>query len=204
MPEPLTATQCMSSHDRVVLVGHPGSGKTTLLRFVAQQEAARGEHNEGTPIYVRLPEFCRTKELDERVDLVKYVAARAGAGLPDIERSLNEELASAQRRCTVLLDGLDEVTGQENSDRLTEDVQAFIAEYPRNRFVVTSRVVGFEPAPWSGQGFVVFRILGYSRSQLRECAEKWAALLARGATGGLKRSWTRFRWPSSPICASGP
>ena len=177
--EPLTATQCMSSHDRMVLVGHPGSGKTTLLRFVAQQEAARGEHNEGTPIYVRLPEFCRAKEVDDRVDFVKYVAARAvQQGCPDIERSLHEELASAKRRCTVLLDGLDEVTGQEERDRLTEDVQAFIAEYPRNRFVVTSRVVGFEPAPWSGQGFAVFRILGYSRSQLRECAEKWAAVLA--------------------------
>ncbi len=69
--------------------------------------------------YVRLPELCRAQEVDEHVDLVKFFAARAAErGCPGSEELLRQELADENRRCLVLLDGLDEVGNQEQRERL--------------------------------------------------------------------------------------
>ncbi|HUT90725.1 MAG TPA: HEAT repeat domain-containing protein [Thermoguttaceae bacterium] len=178
--QPMPATQCIRTHDRVVLLGNPGGGKTTVLRFLAHFRASDDKGDGEIPIYVRLPELCRAQELDERVDPVKYVAAWAAKrGCPNVEQSLNSALEDQTRRCLVLLDGLDEVGSQEQRTFLIERVQEFIGRYPQNRFVISSRVVGFESAPWKRQGFAVFRILPYQRRQLETFAEKWAKILAR-------------------------
>ncbi len=180
--QPIPATECIRTRDRVVVLGNPGSGKTTLLRFLTQSYATRNDADGEIPIYIRLPELCRAKELDEQVDPVKFVAACAtdrDPGRAEVERSLREVLQDDKRRCLVLLDGLDEVGNQEQKERLIECVQTFIERYPRNRFAITSRVVGFESGPWRSQGFAVFRILGYHEKQLRSFAEKWAKIVSR-------------------------
>ena len=75
--QPITATECVSTCDRVIILGNPGCGKTTLLKFLAHQRASRDDGDGKVPIYTRLPELCRAKELDERVDPVKFAADRA-------------------------------------------------------------------------------------------------------------------------------
>lgn len=177
--QPIPAADCIRTHDRVLVLGNPGCGKTTVLRFLANSSAARNRGDGEIPIYVRLPELCRAQELDHRVDPVKFVAARAAErGCPDVEGALRKELADDKRRCLVLLDGLDEVGSQEQQKRLIDCVQALVDQYPRNRFAVTSRVVGLESAPWRKQGFAVFRMLGYGEKELRSSAEKWARILS--------------------------
>ena len=178
--QPMPATKCIATHDRVVMLGNPGCGKTTVLRFLAHWYATRDDGNAETPIYIRLPEFCRARELDERVDLIRFVAARAAErGCPDVESRLTAELADDRRCCLVLLDGLDEVGGLEQRERLIDCIQALVEKYPRNRYVITSRVVGFEPGPWRRRGFAVFKILKYSARQLKAFAEKWARVLSQ-------------------------
>ncbi|MFH1924282.1 MAG: NACHT domain-containing protein [Planctomycetota bacterium] len=174
--QPIDATECIGTHDRVIVLGNPGCGKTTLFRFVAHSYASRDEADRNVPILIRLPELCRAIELDERVDPVKFVAAHPG-GL-DVERFLREELASDKGRCLVLFDGLDEVGSQSQRERLIRCVREFIEQYPRNRFAITSRIVGFDSSPWRGDGFAVFRILGYGKKQLKSFAEKWAKILS--------------------------
>lgn len=176
----MPATRCVQSQDRVIVLGNPGGGKTTLLRYLAYSAAVAETDSAETPIYVRLPEFCRAQELDDRVDLVQFVAARAAdRGCPDLEGPLRQELADEKRRCLVLLDGLDEVGSHEQRERLIRSVQAFVEQYPRNRYAVTSRAVGFESDPWQDQRFSVFQILEYDQTQLERFADKWARVLSR-------------------------
>ena len=176
---PVPAMECLASRDRIVVTGNPGSGKTTLLHFVAWQAATAGQSKE-TPIYLRLPDLCRARQLDPRVDLVKFVAGPAAvAGCGNVEDALRRELDDKRRHCLVLLDGLDEVGSQEERRLLIESIQAFVDQYPQNRFVVTSRVVGFEPRVWRDMGFSIVRILPWTENRLQEFAEKWAAIFSR-------------------------
>ena len=175
-----TATRCVLDHDRVIVLGNPGGGKTTLLRFLAYSLAATSAEQAETPIYVRLPDLCRGQKLDEHFDLVNFLAVRSGErGCPDMEVLLRQELASENRRCLVLLDGLDEVGNQEQREWLIRSVQAFVEQYPRNRYAITSRPMGFDAAPWRSQGFSVFRVLEYDKTRLERFADKWATLLSR-------------------------
>jgi transcriptional regulator with XRE-family HTH domain/predicted nucleotidyltransferase/energy-coupling factor transporter ATP-binding protein EcfA2 len=204
------ATSCVRNQDRVVILGNPGSGKTTLLRFLAVSSATTEGESTETPIYVRLPEFCRAQELDEGVDLVKFLAARAAErGCPDMEEPLRRELTGEKRPCLVLLDGLDEVGNQEQMDRLIRTVQTFVEEYPRNRYAVASRLVGFDAAPWRSQGFSVFRLLEYDRASLERFAEKWSEVLSRTENKPLKEVRERlnraiFSSPRVRALASSP
>ncbi|NQT40336.1 MAG: HEAT repeat domain-containing protein [Planctomycetes bacterium] len=178
--QPILATQCVGAHDRVVLLGGPGSGKTTALRFLAHGRAASDDADREIPIYIRLPDLCRGRDLDQQVDPVKFVAAwAAGSGCPDVEPSLAKELADDNRPCLVLLDGLDEVGSEGERAWLIDCVRAFVDKYPRNRFAVTSRVDGFDSAPWRGLGFSVFQILPWREKELKAFAGKWVKILAR-------------------------
>jgi transcriptional regulator with XRE-family HTH domain len=118
-----TATRCVLDHDRVIVLGNPGGGKTTVLRYLAYSVAATAAEPAETPIYVRLPELCRGQKLDEHFDLVNFLAVRSGErGCPDIEVLFRQELANENRRCLVLLDGLDEVSNQEQREWLIRSV----------------------------------------------------------------------------------
>ena len=177
--QPLSAAECLLTQDRAIVLGHPGSGKTTLLRFLAHRWANRDDEEADLSIYVRLPELSRAPQVDERIDVVKFVAARAAdRGCPDVEEQLRDELDSQRRRCVVLLDGLDEVGNDEQRRRLIGSVLALIDRYPSNRFIITSRIVGFENAPWREMGFAVYRILDYGQEQLRQFAKTWAKILS--------------------------
>ncbi|MCH7729078.1 MAG: NACHT domain-containing protein [Planctomycetes bacterium] len=177
--QPLSATKCIQTQDRVVVLGHPGGGKTTLVRSLAHGFAEPQSDTSEFPIYVRLPEFSRAQELDGRVDLVRFVAAKAkDAGCDDVEDALRQELDDQERRCILLLDGLDEVGDQKRVDQLVVEVRSLVERYPKNRFVITSRIVGFERAPWKKLGFSMFRIQGYNDDQLCEFVEKWGRLMS--------------------------
>ena len=99
--------------------------------------------------------------------------------MPGSGGALRDELSDDRRRTLVLLDGLDEVGDEQRVKPLIESVLAFIEQFPRNRFVITSRIVGFDPLPWTNLGFTGLRILDFDQRHQQEFAEKWVHILAR-------------------------
>lgn len=137
----------------LVVLGAPGGGKTTLLRWLAAT-AARG----ALAIREALGFSERLLPVPISVGRLAEVRREMGASAPTIEviaRYLNGRNVGDPARLVagfnsvlergealVLLDGLDEVRGDER-DGTRRWLETFVAAYPRNRFVVTSRMIGY-------------------------------------------------------------
>ena len=64
---------------------------------------------------------------------------------PELGRFLRSEIENGQ--CLVILDGLDEVADVELRTRVTDRIRQMVAASGKNRFLVTSRIVGYDRSP---------------------------------------------------------
>lgn len=135
----------------LAVIGGPGSGKTTLVRYTAL-------------------DLCRHAWLSwpgRKLPILLYLRDHAAAVLADDPPSLSTVAVSAgwlhgsvpaswvERRlrkggCVVMLDGLDEVTDEQDRVRVVAWVRRQIERHPRNRYVLTSRPHGYLSNPLPG------------------------------------------------------
>src|SRR5207247_1576576 len=146
-----------------VMLGTPGSGKSTTMRWLALQMArASLLRNYNLPEglrYRQIPFLIRISDYAKRLDaedtsfwqfFAEYTA-RAYPELTNLSDTLLEELKKGH--CLLLFDGMDEVASDSLRRRVAEHIYAFISDYDAetattehfNRFIVTSRIVGYEP-----------------------------------------------------------
>lgn len=188
--------QLLHRFDRLVLLGDPGSGKTTLLRHVACSFARNEQGKNGYPGVPLLPLFISLSKLaqaqrqdggDKSVDPAGLAAVwLRAADRTDESNSANAEDMFRGRleqgACLVLLDGLDEVSEGPIYAQLLQSLVAFIERYPNNRFVLTSRVIGFEEEPWRRLRFAALTIEDWTDAQIQEFTRKWMAAKHRHAS----------------------
>ncbi len=157
-PEPFN--DVLAKSRGVVVLGDPGGGKTTLLRWLAVVAAGGAESlssevglNERLlPLPVSVGILGKIREDREKngeripvLDaLAEYYWGRnlgTRAGTADQLRAFLQARLTAGE-CLVLLDGLDEVKSS-HREPIRNWLEAFAGEFPRNRFVVSSRRVGY-------------------------------------------------------------
>ena len=135
---------------RSVLLGDPGTGKTTTTRYVTYALAAddtthSGESVRGlTPVLIRIANYAKAYEQDRTLHLVEYVEKELTLK-PEFGRYLR--WAIEQGRCLIILDGLDEVGDVSLRAEVTDRIREMVAGFSDNRFMVTSRIVGYERSP---------------------------------------------------------
>lgn len=146
---PLNLAELLDSR-RAVLLGDPGSGKTTVTRYITYAIAANDPTHLGsglaelTPVLVRLANYGQALERDGTLHLVEYIAQEL-TSKPEFGQLLRQAIEAGT--CLVILDGLDEVADPNLRIRVTERIQTMVAGYNRNRFLVTSRIVGYDRSP---------------------------------------------------------
>lgn len=157
--------ETFARHRALVVLGDPGSGKTTVLRWLAVVASGgplwlaekTGVAERLLPLMVsvgRLAEVRRALGGAPSVEeaLARYFEDREVGRAVDLRELLERHLAEGS--CLVLLDGLDEVDAQEREEVLRW-LEGFVARYPANRYVVSSRQVGYPGFALQGRVEVV-------------------------------------------------
>ncbi|WP_372667898.1 HEAT repeat domain-containing protein [Amycolatopsis kentuckyensis] len=163
--QPVLVLDSVRDASQVLVLGDPGTGKTTLLRYLALRHARavlKGEPVQGRParlpIYIRIGDYARQEHPRVGIsDFLPDYLNRSECRLPGLVSMLKQQLEAG--RCLILLDGLDEVASAELRREVVTSVVNFVAAHSRsgNRFVVTSRVAGYQAAPLP-QPFTAMRL----------------------------------------------
>ena len=168
--------EALSENERVVVLGDPGSGKTMLLKCLtlclAKGKGDRVGLEDGMlpvllPVSAYADALTRGADLELVDFLPRYFAER---GLPDLSPLFTEELKRG--RCLLLLDGLDEVIGEEMRLEVARRVRDLASHYPGNRYVVTSRIAGYRAGLLS-DNFAHFTILPFGDEEMEKFARQW-------------------------------
>ncbi len=178
---PVRVEEAMAEQSRVVVLGDPGSGKSTLLKHLALRLAEEAN----APLPILLP-------LNAYADALRRADPNLQAYLPEYFAGLTHglsglaplfEMAIAQGRAVILLDGLDEV--QRDRAHLVNRVEAFTGEAAArgNKIVVTSRIVGYRESPLDPKAWALHTLLDFDRAAIEQFAAKWCAAFEKSTLG---------------------
>ncbi len=190
----VTIDQALREHRNLMILGDPGAGKSTLLRYltlVAAETATKDEgplretedfgrssfvlrRELGLPILIRLSSFARSGQ-----SFVEYFESYAEKQLHVSLGKKFFERALEDGQVIVCLDGLDEVSQSAQRIDVRNAITALASRYPRNRFVVTSRVAGYDSTSLDKRAFAHHTIVPFGKSEIQSFVEKWYAARER-------------------------
>lgn len=186
--EPIPLLDILRQHSGVIILGDPGAGKTTFLKYLALR-LARGEGqqiglDDYLPILLPLAAFAnalQTRDIPLDHFIEEYFEG-IGADLP-IGPMLHEALEAG--RALILLDGLDEVRDLNMRNTVVERVVDFYAFHRRegNKFVLTSRVVGYRAVRPSAEDLAECTIVDFEDDEIEEFVEHWTTALEKQVQG---------------------
>ncbi|MFE0869250.1 NACHT domain-containing protein, partial [Streptomyces rochei] len=165
-----------SEFDRIVLLGDPGSGKSTLARYLALALTSGEVIGELTMLSSRLPIVIELRRYAEEQwrertfeEFLGHLYVTEGMCVPPTV--LREILA--QGKFVALFDGLDEVFDPAVRKVVAQRIAAFAASYPRGRFVVTSRTIGYQRGILDGAGFKHYMLQDLDEGKIGEFCKLW-------------------------------
>ena len=200
----LSALALAEREQLLVLLGNPGSGKSTFINFLAlclarwrlgesgaldllttlppkqdgSNQTGRDPWNHGPllPLRVVLRDYA-AQELKQGCGLWSYIVKRLeddqlGGFVPRLRRILEDGDA------LLLLDGLDEVPGDDNDERRSNvicAIQSFVAEFRHCRVLITCRGYAYQSSESGISGFTDTRLEPLGDGQIYCFVRRWYA-----------------------------
>ncbi|MBI3988398.1 MAG: HEAT repeat domain-containing protein, partial [candidate division NC10 bacterium] len=186
---------------KAVVLGDPGSGKSTLLKYIAYKLArdplqARNEFGLDQPylpILISIADYAL--EQGDGLSIPEYLKQGEGELWALFEKALKEGEA------LVMFDGLDEVVTPGQRIEVARRIEDFVAHYPGNRFLVTSRIAGYSITALS-MGFDHYTIAPFEEEEIRRFLRNWYRALLREEVGGSVEADTEAERLYQTITAS--
>lgn len=148
-PERHSVLEVLSLHKFLVILGEPGGGKSTLLNWLAWRLAGGKYPKEIGPL-IPFPIVLRDLDLSGLKnwnDLLSAFLCHPMASVLAENRDLVEEVLNSGQ-AIVLIDGIDEISNLEVRKRLRSSVYEGRGKYPKIKWVLTSRIVGYDELPF--------------------------------------------------------
>jgi len=194
--EPLPAV--LAKYRRLVVLGDPGSGKSTLLHYLLLQLVQGSDTFAATfpqmadiaaivPLYMRLAAFADvllsnppgTRSLEDFLPVYlrdNYLGAYVHFVQIQLERG----------NLLLLFDGLDEITDAALRMQVVRHVEMFTQAHAANRFIVTSRIVGYKEASLSSE-YQPYTLADFNEEQVKTFTQQWCPAYER---------WVKGTWES--------
>ena len=156
------------------ILGDPGSGKSVLLQYFALHWARLPDLEIAThavPLLIELKTYVENLGRGQCCNFLEYFDHGAGVyGHLD-----QHELDAALRRGNgiLLLDGLDEIFDLGMRQAVVNDIVRLTTEYPHARFVLTSRVIGYQHQTLRDAGFQHYMLQDLDRAQIQTFIQRW-------------------------------
>lgn len=183
----------------VAILGDPGSGKTTHLRRLLLWLIRIGpESLELAPGAV--PVFLPLRDVENAEDgllglLEKELSGPAFAGLP---RNFARRLLD-RGNVLFLLDGLDEIPGQEGRAAASRFIETALERHPTCRFVVTCRYAGYSRDVRLSNDFLELHLRPLGTSQAEQFIHNWFRIVETSLPGDRRLAEERAREQSQAL-----
>lgn len=168
------ASNAITSPDRrvcAVILGNPGAGKSTLTQHVIHECTSTDHAVHRLPLLVMCRDAIR-RVTDETFEEIIAHQLRVDISGTDADAETITWLLSLGQ-CLVIFDGIDEILDVSLRRDFIRKVEAFAENYPACSVLATSRLVGYETAKFSTDGFDELELREFNKDQVREYVERW-------------------------------
>ncbi|MCC3416001.1 MULTISPECIES: NACHT domain-containing protein [unclassified Microcoleus] len=173
----VSGLEVLAKNTNLMVVGKPGSGKTTYLQRVATECNAGNLQTYRIPFLIKLRDFVEDGR-EVAYSLERYLGQCWR--LSDAET----QLIFDRGRVLVLLDGLDEVTGEDGKN-IAKEIKRFARTYPQVQVIVTCRTQSQESR---FEKFDYVEVADFNESQARSFSEHWFKTVMGDESGGLAKA----------------
>jgi predicted NACHT family NTPase/DNA-binding CsgD family transcriptional regulator len=157
--------EAVQRYSKLMVLGKPGAGKTTFLKYLAMQCIEGQFQANRVPLFITLKDFA---EAPKKPDLLEYIAQQL-SGCEIIDASVKAEQLLRHGRALVLLDGLDEVRDEDNS-QVIRQIREFAAQLRDNNIVITCRIAARE---YVFKQFTEVEVADFDDQQISTFATQW-------------------------------